>query len=209
MTARYAFAALVLLGLAPLATTARAQTWSEVGDAGNLVATAQTTVGSGAITQITGSLPLSDDVDLYCVKLTSVPPAGTPLVQLACLGQQSPNVWLFDAAGNGVFTNETCAFGSKTLLAPSVSMAPGTYYVGVSYYNRNAISAGGNIWIPGVAGQRTPDGPGAALPLSGWAGIVIMNPPNPYTINLTGFAACDAATPSLRSTWGNVKSYYR
>lgn len=209
MTGRYAFAALVLLGFATIATTARAQTWSEVGDAGNLVATAQTTVGPGAITKITGSLPLSDDVDLYCVKLTSVPPAGTPLVQLGCLSQQSPNVWLFDAAGNGVFTNETCAFGSKTLLAPSVSMAPGTYYVGVSYYNRNAISAGGKIWIPGVAGQRTPDGPGAPLPLSGWAGIVIMNPPNPYTINLSGFAACDAATPALRSTWGNVKSYYR
>ena len=209
MTARYAFAALVLLGLAPLSTTARAQTWNEVGDAGNLVSTAQITVGSGAITQITGSLPLSDDVDLYCIKLTSVPPAGTPLVQLACLLQQSPNVWLFDSAGNGVFTNETCAFGSKTLLAPSVSMTPGTYYVGVSYYNRNAISAGGNIWIPAVPGQRTPDGPGAALPLSGWAGIVIMNPPNPYTINLAGFAACSAATPTLRSTWGLVKSYYR
>jgi len=209
VTARYAFAALILLGVAALAPTARAQTWTEVGDAGDLIATAQTTVRAGAITQITGSLPLSDDVDLYCVRLTSVPPAGTPLVQLVCVAQQSPNVWLFDAAGNGVFTNETCALGSKTLLAPSVSMTPGTYYVGVSYYNRNAISAGGNIWIPGVPGQRTPDGPGAAQPLSGWAGIVVMNPPNPYTINLTGFAACAAPTPTLPGTWGRVKTYYR
>lgn len=209
MTARYAVAALVLLSLAALAPVAGAQTWTEVGDAGNLIATAQATVGAGAITQITGSLPLSDDVDLYCVRLTSVPPAGTPIVQITCLAQQSPNVWLFDAAGNGVFTNETCAFGSKTLLAPSVSMTPGTYYVGVSYYNRNAISTGGNIWIPTLPGQRTPDGPGAALPLSGWAGIVVVNPPNPYTINLSGFAACSAATPALRPTWGHVKSYYR
>ena len=209
MTPRYALSALVLLGLASLVPAARAQTWSETGDAGNLVATAQATVGAGAITQITGSLPLSDDVDLYCIKLTSVPPAGSPLVQLGCLAHQSPNVWLFDAAGNGVFTNETCAFGNKTLLAPNVSMAPGTYYVGVSYYNRNAVSAGGNIWIPGLPGQRAPDGPGAAQPLSGWAGVVIMNPPNPYTINLVGFSACSAATPAMRSTWGGVKSYYR
>ena len=85
MTARYVFAALILLGVAALAPTARAQTWTEVGDAGDLIATAQTTVGAGAITQITGSLPLSDDVDLYCVRLTSVPPAGTPLVQLVCV----------------------------------------------------------------------------------------------------------------------------
>jgi hypothetical protein len=209
MTARYALAALVLLCLALIAPTARAQAWAETGDAGDQIATAQTTLGAGAITQITGSLPLSDDVDLYCIKLASVPPAGTPLVQLTCVLQQSPNVWLFDAAGNGVFMNETCAFGSKTLLAPSVSMTPGTYYVGVSYYNRNAISGGGNIWIPAVPGQRTPDGPGAGQPLSGWAGIVVVNPPNPYTINLTGFVACSAATPTLRSTWGLVKSYYR
>lgn len=209
MTARYALTALVLLSLTPLAPVARAQTWAETGDAGNLVATAQATVGAGAITQITGNLPLSDDVDLYCIKLTSVPPAGTPLVQLACLAQQSPNVWLFDAAGNGVFTNETCAFGNKTLLAPSVSLAPGTYYVGVSYYNRNAVSAGGDIWIPGLLGQRAPDGPGAAQPLTGWLGIVVQFPPNPYTINLVGFGACSAATPTLQSTWGVVKSYYR
>jgi hypothetical protein len=195
--------------LAPLAPSAQAQTWAETGDAGDQIATAQTTLGAGGITQITGSLPLSDDVDLYCIKLTAVPPAGTPIVQLNCSSLQSPNVWLFDAAGNGVFTNETCAFGTKRLLAPSVSMAPGTYYVGVSYYNRNAVSPGGNIWIPGIPGQRTPDGPGAAQPLSGWAGIVIMNPPNPYTINLVGFGACSAATPTLRSTWGLVKSYYR
>jgi len=210
MTARYALAALVLLASAALAPGAQAQTWSETGDAGNLVATAQATVGAGAITQITGTLPLSDDVDLYCIKLTSVPPAGTPIVQLGCIAHQSPNIWLFDAAGNGVFTNETCAFGNKTLLAPSVSMTPGIYYVGVSYYNRNAVSAGGNIWVPGVPGQRAPDGPAASQPLSNWLGIVVMNPPNAYTINLgPGFIACSAATPTVRSTWGGVKTYYR
>lgn len=209
MTARYAIVALVLLCAAILAPSARAQSWAEAGDAGNLIGTAQTTVGAGAITQITGSLPLSDDVDLYCVRLASVPQAGTPIVQLACLGLQSPNVWLFDAAGNGVFTNETCSSGFKTLLAPSVSMTPGIYYVGVSYYNRNPISAGGNIWTPAIPGQRTPDGPGASQSLSGWAGIVTMNPPNPYTIQLVRFAACDAATPTLRSTWGIMKAFYR
>jgi len=209
MTARHAVAALVLLGTLALSSATRAQTWAESGDAGNQIATAQTTVGAGAITQITGTLPLSDDVDLYCVQLTSVPPAGTPVVQLGCLSQQSPNVWLFDAAGNGVFTNETCLGGNKALLAPSTSLMPGTYYVGVSYYNRNAISAGGNIWIPGVPGQRAPDGPGASGPLVGWAGIVYMNPPNAYTIQLTGFGACTGPTPTSRTGWGLLKVLYR
>lgn len=209
MTARHPLALLVLLAALALPSVARSQTWSEVGDAGHLVSTAQSTVSAGGITQITGTLPLNDDVDLYCIKLTSVPPAGSPFIQLGCLAQQSPNVWLFDAAGNGVFTNETCSGGSKTLLAPNVSLLPGTYYVGVSYYNRNAVSAGGDIWNPGVPGQRSPDGPGAAGTLTGWLGIVVMNPPNAYTINLIGFSACTGPTPTLRSTWGTVKSYYR
>ena len=209
MTARHPIALLALLAVLVFPSVALSQTWSEIGDAGNLVSTAQTTVGPGAITQITGTLPLSDDVDLFCIRLTSPPPAGTPLVQLGCLATQSPNVWLFDAAGNGVFTNETCAFGNKTLLAPNVTLPAGTYYVGVSYYNRNAVSAGGNIWIPGVPGQRTPDGPGASGPLVGWAGVVIMNPPNAYTIALSGFSACTGPTPVSRSTWGLVKSHYR
>ncbi len=209
MSARLTLVALASLTCLFLAPVSRAQTWVESGDAGPLIATAQATLGPGAITQITGTLPLSDDVDLYCIQLAAVPPAGTPLVQLQCLAQQSPNIWLFDAAGNGVFTNETCALGNKTLLAPSISMAPGTYYVGVSYYNRNAVSPGGNIWIPGIPGQRSPDGPGAPGPLVGWAGIVIMNPPNAYTIHLSGFVACGSATPARRSNWGEVKSYYR
>lgn len=209
MTPRFALVALALITSLALVRPAHAQTWAETGDAGNLVSTAQTTFGSGAITQITGNLPLSDDVDLYCIRLTAPPPAGTPLVQLGCLTPLSPNVWLFDAAGNGVFTNETCAGSNKTLLAPSVPLLPGVYYVGVSYYNRNAVSAGGNIWTPGVPGQRTPDGPGAAGTLVGWLGIVIQSPPSAYTIQLTGFEACTGPTPTLRPTWGAVKRYYR
>jgi hypothetical protein len=199
-------ATLALLSLAPLA---HAQTWGETGDAGDLPGTAQVTTGSGPLQTITGSLPLSDDVDLYCVQLLATPPAGTPIVELQCVVNMGPNIWLFDAAGNGVAMNETCSGGYKMLLAPNGTMPPGNYYVGVSYYGRGAQSPGGDMWIPGLPNERTPDGPGAPGPLTGWAGVVYQNPLNPYTIHLNYFGYCNAATPTKRPTWGALKTIYR
>jgi hypothetical protein len=203
--------ALATLALLAIASSAFAQTWNETGDAGDLVATAQVTNGIGPLQTINGSLPLSDDVDLYCIQLTAVPPGGLPIIGLQCVLNQGPNIWLFDANGNGVVMNETCQGGLKQLLAPNGGMTPGNYYVGVSYYGRNATSAGGFMWNPGVVGQHTPDGPGAPGPLTSWTGVVTMNPLNPYTITLNQnyFGYCSAATPTRNPTWGGLKSYYR
>ena len=202
------FAAAVCLALTTVSSV-HAQVWSEVGDAGDLVATAQGTTGLGSLTTITGSLASATDVDLYCIRLSAVPPAGLPLIQLQCVVQQGPNVWLFDAFGNGVFTSSGCSMGNKTILAPNVSLAAGTYYVAVSYSGVDPQSAAGAIWNPTGSGQRAPDGPGAAGTLTGWAGTPTVQPMNPYQITLTYMAYCQAPTPSLRPTWGRLKSFYR
>ena len=203
-----ALAAGLLLALTA-APIARAQTWAESGDAGDLVASAQSTVGNGSLQKITGALGSPTDVDLYCVRLLSVPPAGLPIVQLQCVVISGPNVWLFDALGNGVFLNQNCQFGSKTIVAPSVSLAAGTYYVAVSYSGFDAQSAGGAMWLAAPIGQRSPDGPGAAGTLTGWAGTPNVQPLNPYTINLVGMGYCEVATATLNGTWGRVKGMYR
>ena len=202
------FVAAVLLA-SVAASGVRAQTWNESGDAGALVATAQVTVGTGALTTINGDLASPTDVDLFCIRMPSVPPAGPPLAQLQCAVQLGPNVWLFDAAGQGVATNSTCSGGSKTILAPGISLAPGTYYVAVSYSGLDPQSAGGAIWAPALPGQRAPDGPGAAGTLTGWAGSPTVQPINPYQIALTFMTYCDAPTPTARPTWGSLKIRYK
>jgi hypothetical protein len=191
------------------ASGARAQVWTETGDAGDLLSTAQSTIGGGPLFSINGTLASPTDVDVYCIRLSSVPPAGQPLVQLQCAYLNGPNVWLFDATGKGVLTNQTCSGGNKTLLAPAVSLATGTYFVAVSYTGLDPQSAGGAMWIPLLPGQRPPDGPGAALPLAAWAGNPMVQPINPYHLSLADMAYCDSAVPTLRSTWGSVKSHYR
>jgi hypothetical protein len=198
--------ALLLLALAP---AARAQVWSEVGDAGDLVSTAQPTSGSGGLTTINGFLASSTDVDLYCIQLAAVPPASQPLVSLLCAGHLDPNVWLFDATGQGVFTNATCAGGNKMILVPNVSLAQGTYYVAVSYSGVDPSSAGGAIWLPALFGQRAPDGPGGAGSLTAWSGTPTVSPLNPYQINLTFMQYCDGATAVSTATWGSLRIRYR
>jgi hypothetical protein len=200
-------AAVLLFTLAP---GAHAQVWNESPDAGDLVPTAQSTAGTGPLTQINGFLAAPTDADLYCVVLPTVPPQNLPLLQLQCVTDAGPNIYLFDAAGNGVFTNERCQFGSKTILAPGTGLSAGIYYVAVSFTGYAPESAGGPIWQTGLPGQRVPDGPGAAGSLVGWAGASpLVQPLNPYTINLTGFTFCQAPTPVGGQSWGNLKAIYR
>jgi hypothetical protein len=204
---RLAVLAAFLLTLAP---AAGAQTWNEVGDAGSLVSSAQLTVGATGLSTINGSLQIDPDVDVYCVHLTATPPAGLPLVWMNCVVTNGPQVWLFDAAGNGIATNMNCQAGQKLIVAPNFSLAPGNYYVAVAYSGIEPQSAGGAIWIPNVLAQHTPDGPGAGQPLTGWAGAANPQPLNPYSLGFYGswFGYCDAATASTRATWGTLKIRY-
>ncbi len=205
---RPALVALVLALLA-LAPAARAQTWNEVGDAGDLVGTAQTTLGAGPLATITGNLGSPTDVDMYCFQLPGPTPIASPLLFLQCVVIQGPNVFLFDAAGNGIATNETCSANNKLILSPNVPLPPGNYYVAVANYGIEPQSAGGPIWNVGLPGQRAPDGPGAGQPLVGWGGTPVVNPLNPYQLTLQYATYCGAPTPTLHSSWGTLKSHYR
>jgi len=202
--------ALALLTLAFAAAPASAQIWSENPDAGDLVSTAQVTAGAGALTQIQGFLASPTDVDIYCVHLSATPPAFSALIGLNCAVIQGPNVWLFDAAGNGIASNNTCSGGSKQILAPNVSLAPGNYYVAVSYFEWDPQSSLGAMWQPVLPFWRAPDGPGAAGTLTGWAGSPVVQPINPYQVFFNpGFTICSAATSTSSSAWGTLKIRYR
>lgn len=203
--------AVVALALA-VVPAAQAQTWNEAGDAGQLAGNAQVTTGAGPLTTINGYLdPSFFDSDVYCVRLTATPPAGLPLLYLNCAVMQGPNVYLFNSAGIGIATNYTCSAGSKAILAPNFSLPSGNYYVAVSHWGWEPTSSGGAIWLPNVFGQRTPDGPGAANPISGWGGLPVPQQLNPYSVGLNAnyFSFCDAATGTVKSTWGQLKILYR
>lgn len=94
-------------------------------------------------------------------------------------------LFLFDALGNGVYANDD-SFGSSQATLPSLSLSPvesGIYFLGISGFDLDPVSAGGEIFPdgPDVVG---PTGPGGNAPLLGFAGESTSS--GRYTIALTG-----------------------
>lgn len=187
--------------------TARAASWTEVGDAGDSIAGAQTTAGTGPLTTIQGRLATDTDVDLYCIRVTD--PAQFN-AWLQCVSFADNDVWLFDPSGIGVSHHDGCMGGQTNVGTPLVTAA-GVYYLGISPNHSEAWNAANNpIWLPAPAGtQRAPDGPGAPGPLAAWGGAGVVSNFNNYTVQLSGAAFCDAAVPAGATTWGRTKMLYR
>jgi hypothetical protein len=203
-------AALILFAAAPGYVSA--QTWTEVGDAGSLVSTAQTTAGNGPLTAISGTLSADTDIDMYCIYVND--PASFRAGML-CVVFQEPHLWLFDALGFGLSHDDGCQAGFTGVAAPFAPVA-GTYYLAVGGFGALALNGASNIWTYSagnpIAGQRAPDGPAAGLPLTGWSGGQIGQYPGPnYTVNLTGatFCAPGVPVPVESRNWGWIKKVYR
>lgn len=187
------------------ASSAMAATWTEVGDAGNLPATSQVTVGTGPLTTIQGTLSSNSDQDTYCIQVTD--PANFR-AYLNCVAFTDNDLWIFSGS-TGVALNDGCTGGQTFVGAPLVTTA-GTYYLAVSPSGDEAMNGAMPIWNPpSAAGQRSPDGTGAPGPISAWSNTGAVSSFNNYTIQLIGATFCDTATPADAKTWGRLKTIYR
>ncbi|MDZ4806608.1 MAG: hypothetical protein SGI90_17280 [Candidatus Eisenbacteria bacterium] len=189
------------------AASSHAATWTEQsGDAGPLPINAQPTVGNGALTQIQGAFLSDFDIDMYCIRIDN---RAAFFANLACLSFSNPDLWLFDASGNGIQLNDACQFGQTNLTA-ALTPSNGLYYLAVSTSDQDAVNnLNQPIWnSPSVSGARAPDGPGAPGPISSWAGVPFHQGSNSYTINLGGTTFCEIALPVAPATWGAVKARF-
>ena len=95
-------------------------------------------------------------------------------------------MWLFDLNGFGITYNDSVLGGQTELTGTSVP-GPGLYYLGISNGGAEAGSLGGAVWITNLlVGERSPDGPGAAQPLSGWTSYGLNDGTVAYEIYLEG-----------------------
>src|SRR5207302_10698006 len=113
------------MGLAP---GAGAIPWMEVGDAGDLRATAQVPIGSGPLSSIFGSILLTSatDADLYRIHISTPSTfSATTLGTVGLPGTQLPNsqLFLFNAAGLGVYGRDDNPGTFRTTL-PAGSPGP-------------------------------------------------------------------------------------
>jgi len=194
-TAACAVIAVLVLALAPGAFAA-----SEVGDAGDVRATAND-MGAGALMEIQGNFPDASDVDLYRVCLSD----GGSFSASTLGATVDTQLFLFDSQGYGIYANDDSSGGHGSLLPAHHRFSPragGEYFVGVSAFNRDPQSSQGEIFpnsfnasvYPG--GVVNASGFGGSQPLTGWAGRA-SGPGGNYRITLTGTAACDTTAPTI------------
>ncbi len=117
-----------------ISRSALAASWSEVGDAGDTMFSSQNTVGNGALTTITGTLPDDADIDLYKIQITDKTSFYAGIQPLAAIAD--PDIWLFDGSGNGIAHNATVQAGACSITGALVP-SNGTYYLGVSSSGRS------------------------------------------------------------------------
>lgn len=118
--------------------------WTEIGDAGDLPGTAQVPIGSGPLTKIKGKLTGSYDADMY--KIYIVDPAS---FSAYATGDSDTQLFLFDESGMGIYADDDGGSGLDAYLPSGNTYSPtstGTYYLGISFWNRDPESPDGNYF---------------------------------------------------------------
>lgn len=178
------FLAVALVALAPMAwaSTALAALWAEVGNAGDLPATAQVPAGVGALTSISGALGSDTDADMYRIWVTGGGTFSATTVGGASFDTQ---LFLFYSSGMGVYANDDSAGGLQSTLPASNLLTPaaaGIYYLAISGYDRDPESPGGLIFPTSpFTDVHGPTGAGGGSPISGWSGIEKFSLPTRFT----------------------------
>ena len=195
----------------PLAGNLHAATYTETGDAGDMLATAQVVMGTAgtALTSISGSLTLtnqisdSDMFEIYISNVSSFSASNTAFIQGA--NNFDSQIFLFRADGLGVVGNDDAASGGSQAAIPAGSFtgSPGNYYLLISGSGRYATSGTTNpgaLIFPNYTDGTTdptstvrPTGPGGGAVLSGYTGN--SNEAGNYVIALTGAQFVPAAVP--------------
>lgn len=150
--------------LSALASMALAVPVSEVGDAGDLPATAQVLTGLATITSISGTIQSASDVDMFQFTLAS--PA-TLSFMVAAASTIDSQLFLFNAAGAGLWANDD--MGTSLDAQITASLASGIYYLAISSWDRHPVNAANLPIFGDTSGVLLP--PINAGAVTGWTEV--------------------------------------
>jgi hypothetical protein len=171
-------------------------TITEIGDAGELLGTAQVAdsqPGGTSLTNIYGFLE-SGGADLFRIYLTGGQTFSATTTLSGDANFFDSQLFLFDSAGMGIYANDDDDNSPpQSTLPASISFTPsasGTYYLAISGSGYLPASAGGSIFpvsgglLDPTSGVVGPTGPGGGSALSTWLSTSSEN--GDYDIALTG-----------------------
>lgn len=202
-----------LTGIAILSAAAAAgPDWTEVGDAGSFVSSAQTPLGAGTISTISGSLggegETGDFEDMYIIRVDE--PTSFRLELL------NPNfdaqLFLFNitlaGGGLGLLANDNADANTVNPVLTSIATdgsnavldLPGIYAVAVAGAGRSPVSDAGLIFdFASPTEISGADGPGGLLRHTGWVGEGAVGA---YSVELEGVDFAKIPAPGVAAVLG-------
>ena len=196
-----------LLTLALLANPAHAVDWTETGDAGQLVSTAQMPTGDeGRLRNIYGTISTNNDVDLFRIYISN--PTTFSAGVSSTSGNLDSGLILFNQGGYALYGNDDAMLGTRVSSLPAGHLngpqAPGWYNLAIFALGTPPVSGDGftpdHYMFPNVSSPftqiLTATGPGGAAPLTGWAQLedtVALN--EEYRIRLSGVTVSPVPEP--------------
>jgi len=186
--------ALLALG-SGAAQAAYSVTWTEQANAGALPGTAQLVTGTGEIDAIEGHLSNTNDKDMYAICLVGNKTFSATTVNAATASDTQ--LFLFNAWGRGMYANDDSAYTVQSTLPAGHRLTPqtqGKYYLAISSFNNDPVSAGGRIFPNDRYFSRVvgPTGPGGGGRVSSWTNE--GGSAGAYSILLTGARVCSTSS---------------
>src|SRR3712207_1203239 len=193
-----------LAGTFALATASLdAQTYTEIGDAGQTLGSAQTTGATGGQTlnTIFGTIANPGDADLFMITLTA-PVNFSATTTFGGLTTLDTALFLFNSAGQAIYTNDDASGTSLQSTLPSgtsftMSLAAGTYFIGISLSGNEPINLSNQLLFAAFIGGNSSSVRGPAQGVSpnthfNFNGATAFSEMGAYRIDFTeiGRASC-------------------
>lgn len=178
-----------------LVSSASAVTWTEVGDAGQSIATSQSTAPPGQVlSSIFGSFLSATDIDIFTISITN-PAAFSATTLVGTNGALDTQLYLFNSSGRPVYMNDDDAGGLslQSTLPAANALGPqtaGIYYLAITLSDNEPVNLV-NVFLfqSGLSTDVRGPNPVATGPLANWdsSGVAGDSPfAGGYQINLTG-----------------------
>ena len=212
MSLKFALPLAFVAACLPLAGTVFADNYTESGDAGDLLATAQVTSAPlgplTALTSITGATTLTNEIgdgDMYEITITGTSAfTASTTAFIAGANNFDSQIFLFTAAGVGVAANDDAASGGDESSLTLTGLTPGNYYLAIEGSGRYPVDSTGKLIFPNYTdGTTDPTGTYAANTGAGALAAYTgnTNEAGKYVIAISGaqFTAVSAVVPEPSS----------
>lgn len=115
-----------------------AQTWTEVGDAGQTIGGGQATFGVGVFQFLSGALSDRNDVDIFALRITD---ESQFRAQVTSFAGNDPILWLFNPDGTLQVWNDDFNNSLLSQITSQGVTADGPYYLAISRFANSPVDA--------------------------------------------------------------------